>query len=579
MQGNACLGRVDFDGFWLKPFWLQSFCMTNSSSESSNESWSSSSTVTPANAAFLKSWQRWRPGWYFFVFLVNATATTVLFPMEDEDGHEHGGSKYISVQQYRQVFSGMMLASFASGCVAAFLIKRARASAHVRSASGYAIINWFQSMLACRSLSLDGLGHGFVPGRSPSSFAYVACRGLLYLTALFWMQKLIASRLDLLEQSSNRNYSSGYIRRLLRAQGCGALVTASSLCGTAICFMLCGQGGHACYDHFGYDMFVFFYWAPMSLATLATCVSMVASMVAARSLAKSFIDLQRVLHLAELKDASVAVRASLRRAQNFAALQVMGVCFSLVLTILVVPFVVFGTASSSLILNREFQAACVFMQALDFLGNAVAVLILSGSHRLKKADQSRYQGCQPLPCLARPKQSRPAQMKDTDWSSTWKAKVEELSLRGMTLRSLLHFYQVDLPAIPDWRYAAKDHKTRDVVRRVIIPLTSREECSYATSALNRDCSRRAQVMVTHSWGNSFNDLLAAVVSDAFRECSFRMAAHLLEDDCFFLSEILGKSSRLDDTYWICAFAVNQHSSICHSNPYDRDPCTHELHPV
>ena len=242
----------------LQPFWLPSFCMTNSISESSNESWSSSSTVTPASAAFLKSWQRWRPGWYSFVFLVNATATTVLFPMEDEDGHEHGGSKYISIQEYRQCFSGMMLASFASGCVAAFLIKRAGASAHVRSASGYAIINWFQSMLACRSLSLDGLGYGFVPGRSPSSFAYVACRGLLYLTALFGMQKLIASRLDLLEQSSNRNYSSGYIRKLLRAQGCGALVTASSLCGTAICFMLCGEGGHACYDHFGYDMFVFF---------------------------------------------------------------------------------------------------------------------------------------------------------------------------------------------------------------------------------------------------------------------------------------------------------------------------------
>ena len=71
-------------------------------------------------------------------------------------------------------------------------------------------------------------------------------------------------------------------------------------------------------------------------------------------------------------------------------------------------------------------------------------------------------------------------------------------------------------------------------------------------SLKRDGSRRAQVMVTHTWGNSFNDLLAAVVSDAFRECSFRMAARLLEDDCFFLSEILGKSSRLDDTYWICA---------------------------
>lgn len=107
-----------------------------------------------------------------------------------------------------------------------------------------------------RSLSPDGLGYGFVSG-SASSFAYVACRGLLYLTASFWMQKLIASRLDLLEKSSNRNYSSGYIRSLLRAQGCGALVTAASLCGTAICFMLCGQGGHACYHHFGYGIFFF----------------------------------------------------------------------------------------------------------------------------------------------------------------------------------------------------------------------------------------------------------------------------------------------------------------------------------
>lgn len=151
--------------------------------------------------------------------------------------------------------------------------------------------------------------------------------------------------------------------------------------------------------------------------------------------------------------------------------------------------------------------------------------------------------------------------------------------QGVTLRSLLHFYQANLPSIPDWRYAPQDHKTRDVVRRVIIPLTSREECSYATSSLNRDGSQRAQIMVTHNWGNSFNDLLAAVVSDALRECSFRMVAQLLEEDCFFLSEILGKSSRLDDTYWICAFAVNQHSSICHSNPYDRDPFTHELHPV
>ena len=86
-------------------------------------------------------------------------------------------------------------------------------------------------------------------------------------------------------------------------------------------------------------------------------------------------------------------------------------------------------------------------------------------------------------------------------------------------------------------------------------------------------------MVTHNWGNCCKDLLAAVVSDALMECSFSLVAKLLEDDCGFLVELLNRSSRLDVPYWICAFAVNQHSCICHCNPYDRDPLTNELHPV
>ncbi|CAE7672793.1 unnamed protein product [Symbiodinium sp. CCMP2456] len=172
-----------------------------------------------------------------------------------------------------------------------------------------------------------------------------------------------------------------------------------------------------------------------------------------------------------------------------------------------------------------------------------------------------------------PKQSSAA------WSPSWKAKVQELSLRGMTLRSLLAFYQEDLQANLDFQYAPKDHKTRDVVRRVIIPITSAEECSYAVSCHNRDGPRRAHVMVTHNWGNCFKDLLAAVVSDALQECSFQVATKLLEEDVALLYEMLKESCRLDDTYWICAFAVNRHMCICRSNPYDRDPLTNVLHPV
>ena len=73
--------------------------------------------------------------------------------------------------------------------------------------------------------------------------------------------------------------------------------------------------------------------------------------------------------------------------------------------------------------------------------------------------------------------------------------------------------------------------------------------------------------------------MAAVISDALGESCFNLVAQLLEDDCDVLAGILARSSRLDDRYWICAFAVNQHMSICHSNPYDRDPLTTELHPV
>eukprot|EP00438_Fugacium_kawagutii_P003777 Skav210865 [mRNA] locus=scaffold4964:33370:34332:- [translate_table: standard] len=151
----------------------------------------------------------------------------------------------------------------------------------------------------------------------------------------------------------------------------------------------------------------------------------------------------------------------------------------------------------------------------------------------------------------------------------------------MTLRTLLQFYQekVSMEEL-GWKYVPEEHKTRDVVRRVVIPLTSSEECAYAVSSHNQDAPRRAQVMVTHNWGNRFHDLLSAVLSDALRESSFSLVAQLLQGDAgVLLQKLLGEMGRLDDTYWICAFAVNQHVSICHSNPYDRDPISNLLHPV
>ena len=528
-----------------------------SSSESSDDTGGTSSSGLKGAAC----WQRccrWRPGWYTAVFVVNATAAALLFPVEDADAQYR--SDGIWVEGYRLCFGGVTLASLGCGWGAAFLIKRAGASAHIRSASRYAVINWFQSILASMVFLPQGLTYG--PFGVSSSGHFQFCRVLLYLIACVWMQKLIASRIHLLEQSSSENYCARSVRRLVHAQ--------------AWCAGLCAGGTTISW---------YFDWIGSVLPILwSLCFwcNVVANVVAACSLSKSLAHLWRILQMAELKDTSLSVRSALRRARSLAFLQVMGVCLSLVLTTLGFPCIFLTLYIKLWKRNWEFSFAAVSVMAFDLFGNALAVLLLSGSHRLPKVEGMNGHLCPLCPEVPRVgccRKTKPVATKNVDWSPAWTSKVEELSLRGMTLRSLLDFYQWNLALAPDWTYVPKAHKTRDVVRRVIIPLTSREESAYSVSTWNRDGAQRAQVMVTHNWGNTFIDLLAAALSDALEECSFKMVAQLLEEDATFLSEMLGKVGRLDQTYWICAFAVNQHISICHSNPYDHDPVTNLLHPV
>eukprot|EP00438_Fugacium_kawagutii_P018635 Skav224581 [mRNA] locus=scaffold246:222256:224421:- [translate_table: standard] len=551
-------------------FWLQW-----QGSESSTEG---SVTSRSSRGAFGQLWHRWRPGWCFLIFVVNALGTALLFPVECATCWQPDP---ILLRHYRICFSALMLASLGSGCVAAFLKKRAGASAHVRSASGYATVNWLQSILGTTSLYSHGYGvtYGIMPAQGTSwmnvsiTFVVLAVfRGLLYLIASFRMQELIASRLDLLEQSSHEKFCGGCIGRLLRVQEGIATLTAIWICLFGVVYII-GVEYLAYLRSNAFSLLITAYGAAATAAMTAFC-NVVANMVAACSLTRSFLLLRRILGIAKLKAAPPAAKLSLRRARRFAGLQTAGVSFSLVLTILVLPCIVIGNigAHSAGLFGLDYMV--VSIQAMDFLGNALAVLLLTGSHRFPKVG---HVPDRQLGCWASSRQTGAPPEQERGWSPTWRAKVEELSLRGITLRSLLRFYDDELLSMPGWKFSPKEHRTRDVVRRAIIPLTSREKSAYAASALNRDGPQRAQVMVTHNWANFFNDLLAAVVSDALGECSFRMVSQLLEEDCAFLTEILG--SRLDDTYWICAFAVNQHISICHSNPFDRDPFTNELHPV
>ena len=380
-----------------------------------------------------------------------------------------------------------------------------------------------------------------------------------------------------MEQSSNQKYCGKCIRRLLQMQTFSAAATAASLfsVGMALCDV-----------YYNDDVFMVSIYSAVLLGVLTLLCNVATGVAAIWSLSKSFLQLRKVLRLTDLQDTPVGT--SLRQAGRFAFLQLMGVSFSLLFSFLVVPLTLLGNsvdlvvplgkAEIGLSLDTRWIWLLFFAQAGDFLGNAFAALLLSGSHRLPKMDHVSQPSRTSAQMSCRICSKKPKAVPADTWSPAWRAKVEELSMRGMTLRSLLCFYQEDLPSL-GWRYSPKEHKTRDVVRGSIIPLTGREESSYALSTFNRDGAQRAAVMVTHNWGNCFNDLLAAVIADALHECSFSLVAKLLDEDCAFLHEILTQSGRLDDTYWICAFAVNQHLTICHSNPYDQDPLTDQLHPV
>ena len=190
--------------------------MSSSSSEASSET--SETGTSSGDPSVRKPWCRWLPRSYLLVLVINATATLLLWP---------GDVQYVDPcpLKLRLFFFGLMLSSFGAGCVAAFLVRRAEASDHTKWACGYAIVNWIQAMLGSMGMEEPGgryCRYGVIPEGDTRYWALEFCRWLLYLVASCWMQTLIASRLDLLEQSSTRNYCSSCFRRLMWAQVFGA---------------------------------------------------------------------------------------------------------------------------------------------------------------------------------------------------------------------------------------------------------------------------------------------------------------------------------------------------------------------
>ncbi|CAK9087506.1 Dynein heavy chain 12 [Durusdinium trenchii] len=151
-------------------------------------------------------------------------------------------------------------------------------------------------------------------------------------------------------------------------------------------------------------------------------------------------------------------------------------------------------------------------------------------------------------------------------SDLWTDKVHELANRGVTLTSLLRFWQalVQDKVMPS--FDPRISTTNDVVRQAIIPLTRNAAGEGQAMASLWSCGQPvcAASMVTHNWSNYFHHLMAAIFADALEEEHYAGVAEMLltAEGYQRLENKIQEKGCGNKSYWVCAFSVNQHACIC-----------------
>lgn len=153
----------------------------------------------------------------------------------------------------------------------------------------------------------------------------------------------------------------------------------------------------------------------------------------------------------------------------------------------------------------------------------------------------------------------------------WQQKVEDLAKRALSLEALLNFYSC-LGRDYMHHFDSHRHTTDDVVRQAIIPLSAPHQ-SDMSKILMQGRRKRPNAMVTHTWHSRFRDLVASVVAEALQDSNYARIAVLLDSDIDLVKGWLRRTGDLQSMYWICAFCVNQHSSICQLSFPLRDSVT------
>ena len=467
------------------------------------------------------------------------------------------------------MFLALMVSTGIAGLAAMWLYLIAP-TAHTLLAARFLCLNWVEGLVTLSYIAADvGLLIRWSASKKDWRTLLFWMRVFHLLLEFLGLQFLIENRLQSLWPALNRPRCKVWLARCLRMEVASLFLGISSF----IVNMHFARSITWLWEMEGIGFLLI-----CAICSVPTCF-LIWTLLVTVTLFRVVLMFQKALELARKE--GLAVAATLQACRGRSILQCAGVIASVTTSVMTAVVVV-----DCVTLQQSNVLGFAVTQFINLLVNAAGIILLSGASSLITSQGTlRFP---PLKCCRCPCRFRRCcgfkslcrSNLQIGEENDWEKKTRELANRGISLEELLAFY-TNLGDTVMQSFQPSVHTTTDVVRLAIIPLTA-SSCSSYAQLVNKGAKVLPKKMVTHNWSNLFRDLLASVISEALGEHTFEFVAELLSDKAGVeaLEKMLRVHGSLQETYWICAFAVNQHAGICGANPSGTvDPVTGLTHPT
>ena len=533
------------------------------------------------------SWT-WRSFQSFIALLVVSFTTWLAIALVCDKSWDHSSIAYgwdntgtevqfeLAALKHDPSFIALMVSTGIAGLAAMWLYLIAP-TAHTLLAAHFLCLNWVEGLVTLSVSAADkGMQMSYRPLDSRLTRWLTAVRLILVPCEFLGLQFIIHHRLQSLWPALNRPRCKLWLARCLWMEVvCVFIGTPSSI-------WVGSLGMSRRKFPFMFDMFSWL--AEITYSAVPICI-LIWIVVVLATLCRVVL----MFHKAPktTRQQGLAVASTFQAHRGRCIQQCIGVIISLATTAMAATAttILCTTPRDAMSIHISIAAQCI-----NLLFNAAGIILLSGASSL--ITSKGFLRFPPLRCSGSRCQSRRCCgfRSPCRWTNMtnlkigeendWEKKTRDLANRGISLEELLVFYKgLGDTVMPSFHPSV--HTTHDVVRLAVIPLTSSDCISYA-QLVNKGEIVLPKKMVTHNWSNLFRDLLASVISDALEEHTFEFIAELLSDRAGVqvLEDMLREHGSLQKTYWICAFAVNQHAGICGANPDGTfDPVTGLTHPA